>query len=127
MAVTLGTGRPYAAAIINTDPKQLRFVQKASEDYTIRVVYVPYPPVLATIDAGFYVPEALHQALYYKFVAMVAEDMGEDQLMIKFNALYQAQIERDKAKHTSMQLTSLGVEYSGLGDDLGHFGHGYRR
>jgi hypothetical protein len=89
MGITLGSGPPYVAAVIKTDPLKLRFQQKFDLAYIINYSYVPMPPLLTVITGTFYLPAAYHEGLYYKFAEKVAEDMGLDDIAAKFSILYQ--------------------------------------
>lgn len=109
----LGSGHPAVAAIINTFPKQLRFQLKFDQAYELRYTYVPKPPDLTDIDSdSFYLPPAFHQGLYLRFVKIVAEDMGQDALAIKFSALYEKWLEDHELLARTAHLTRAGMAYS---------------
>lgn len=113
MSVSLGTGPPYAATIILTSPKQLRFQQLFDQAYTIRESYVPKPPLLTDIkNDSFYLPEQFHEGLLYKFIAMVASDMGDLQLSEVWELKYQRWLTRAKNMANANHLNIDGVSFS---------------
>lgn len=112
MPVTLGTGQPFAAAIINTDPKELRFIQKFNKAYEIRIEYIPLPPEITTMTQEFYSPVQFNQLRYLKFVEIVARDMGEDSLANTFAVLYEIQLRKDRNLAAAEHITNQGMEFS---------------
>lgn len=96
MSINLGTGQPFKAAIINTEPKQIRFAQKADQAYTIRINYVPVPTAITSGSQTLFIQEEWHELLYLKFIEKIANSLGEDKIELKFNALYDKQLAKDR-------------------------------
>jgi len=112
VAITLGSGKPFSATIINTEPKQLRFGQKFDELYKIRYYYVPRPASIDSLTQELYLPDQFHEGLYYKWVSMVAADMGEERLALRWEAMYERWLKRNKPLAASDHLEKQSVKFS---------------
>lgn len=108
----LGSGRPARAAIINTDPKQLRAEQKFDQIYTINVLYVPRPPDITSLTQTFYIPSSYHRGVRYKTAELIAEDMGIIDLSVYFAAKYEKWLENHELLARTAHLTRAGMAYS---------------
>ncbi len=107
----MGSGRPTIAAIVNTNPKQLRFKLKFDENYTIRCGYIPMPPEITTLTQELYTPSQVHHLVYLKFVELIAGDMGEDDIQAKFKVLYEQQRQREKNMAKAGHLTKNRIPF----------------
>ena len=112
--VTLGTSQPTVAAIINTEPKQLRFKAIANQAYTIRISYVQVPTAITAGNQTLILQEEWHELLYLKFVEKIANSLGGDSIELKFNALYGKQLEKDMAHVQSKHLQVSKLRFSWL-------------
>ena len=110
--VTLGVSEPTVAAIINTEPKQLRFQAIADQAYTIRINYVQVPTAITAGNQTLILQEEWHELLYLKFVEKVANSMGGDSIELKFSALYDKQLEKDMAHVGSRNLQVSRLQFS---------------
>ena len=102
--ITLLSSQPTIAAIVNTNPKQLRFLTLADEAYNIRINYVQVPTAITAGDQTLVLQEEWHELLYLKFVEKVANSLGADDIELKFSALYDKQLRKDMAHVRSQHL-----------------------
>jgi len=110
--VTLGTGEPTVAAILLTEPKQLRFQSIANQAYTIRISYVQVPTAITAGNQTLILQEEWHELLYLKFVEKIANSLGGDAIELKFNALYDKQLAKDLAHVQSKHLQVSKLPFS---------------
>jgi len=115
MAVfTLGNGEPTVAAIISTEPKQLRFEAIAHQAYTIRINYVQIPTAITSGTQTLILQEEWHELLYLKFIEKIANSLGEDGIELKFTLLYDKQLNKDLAHVESRHLQVSKLRFSWL-------------
>jgi len=112
--VTLGNNEPSVAAIINTEPKQLRFQSIANQAYTIRINYVQVPTAITSGTQTLILQEEWHELLYLKFIEKVANSLGADSIELKFNLLYDKQLAKDLAHVESRHLQVSKLRFSWL-------------
>jgi len=112
--VTLGNNEPSVAAIINTEPKQLRFQSIANQAYTIRINYVQVPTAITSGTQTLILQEEWHELLYLKFIEKIANSLGADGIELKFNALYDKQLSKDMAHVESRHLQVSKLRFSWL-------------
>jgi hypothetical protein len=97
MSITdLGTGEPFAAGIINTQPRQLRFIRKANEDYQIRAVYLANPPAISADSDSLYVQDMYAEGVYLSFVRLVALSVGEEELANRYRVYYEDWLNKNR-------------------------------
>lgn len=94
--INLPTSAPFKMAVINTQPRQLRAIAKADQEYQLRLVYVPDPPNITSSTQTLYLPDMYRESLYYKFVEKVALAMGNEQLAGIYRVLYDDWLRRNK-------------------------------
>jgi len=113
--VNLPTGPPFRAAIIKTDPLQIRFMSKADQAYNIRLVYVPNPTEITSASQSVDTPDEYTEGLYYKFVEKVALAMGEMQLVGIYRTLYDNYIDKTQfhASQKHKEVFRLNTDWFG--------------
>lgn len=113
--INLPVGAPFRAAVINTDPKQLRFIGTADQAYQIRLSYIAVPPVITSNTQTLYIPDEWSEGLYLKFVEKTALAMGDINLSAAYKMLYDRWLSENKfmakggsnKKHTRLKFSWL--------------------
>ena len=111
--VTLGSGIPFKAALIPTEPVQIRFVQIADQAYTIRINYVPVPTAITSGTQTLYLQEEFHDGLYLKFVEKIALSLGDIGLSTQFKLLYNEWLRENKhvARREHLKVNRLNFSW----------------
>lgn len=112
--VNLGTGPPFRGSLINTNPKQFRFIQKADQDYKIRINYIAIPTAITSNTQNLDLPDQHHELMYLKFVEKVALSLGQTDLSILYRRLYEAKMLDEKFLASSKHLVHQRLKFSWL-------------
>jgi hypothetical protein len=111
-SITLPVTPPHIAAIIGTDPRQLRFIGKSDADYTLRISYVPNPTTITSDTQNLDLHNQFHEGLYYKFVEKVALSVGENELAVFYRSLYESWLSKNKFLATDGHLKRMKLNFS---------------